>query len=101
MNNVADCRVILDTPASDTKKSPFLDVGEEAKHEKNVELFPVKKALPIKIYELKEMDNKLRLYMKGADGELFKLYVGALRSINEILRLEIEKEQKEAEKCRK
>lgn len=81
--------------------SPFLEVGEGKPQKDNVELFPVKKSLPIKTYELGEMDNKLRLYMKGSDGKLFQLYVGALRSINEILRLEIEKEQREAKNANK
>lgn len=94
MNNVINCSAILDD--AQKKGFPFLNVGEGKPQKGDVELFPIKKVLPIKVYELGEMDNKLRLYMKGADGELFKLYVGALRSINEILRLELELAQEEA-----
>jgi len=88
-------------PTSEVLKnaSPFMDVDTQKKENKSVELFPAvdkQKSMPIKVYELGEMDNKLRCYMKGADGKLFKLYVEALRSINEILRLELEKALKEA-----
>lgn len=95
MNNAVQCGVILDNvskKASD-KNSPFLDVGTPKKEPKGVELFPIAdeklEMFPICIYELREMDNKLRLYAKGKRDKLQKLYLKALQTINELEKLEL------------
>lgn len=75
--------------------SPFLDVDKpkkrKTKKSKEVDLFPAvdKKRMPLIFYELSEMDNKLRKYMKGKSDPLFKYYTQAVIAINEIGRLEM------------
>jgi len=81
--------------------SPFLDVDtpkkRKTKKTKEVDLFPAvdKKRLPLLFYELREMDNKLRRYMKGKSDPLFKHYTRVVIAINEIERLEMLKLLKE------
>lgn len=105
MNNVIPAHVIMDVQAQKAadKNSPFLDVSAPKNEPKGVELFPIvdKKLemFPICIYELREMDNKLRLYAKGKRDKLQKLYLKALQTINELEKLELknfEEEKKNA-----
>lgn len=81
--------------------SPFLEVGEGKPQEENVKLFPVTKPCPTRVWEVKEMINKLSLYQKSATGQLVICYEKALDALCQIDKLELEKEQREAKNANK
>lgn len=74
------------------------------KIKKEISLFPAVdkdlRTLPTVIWELREMDNKLRFYMRGKNDPLFMHYINAVNAINEIEKLEMELIRKEAQKCK-
>lgn len=76
--------------------SAFLDVPRKSRNKNDVELFPITKPRPTRVWEIKEMINKLSLYQKSATGSLIICYKNALDALCEIDKLEFEKEQREA-----
>lgn len=71
--------------------SPFLEVGEGKPQEENVKLFPVTKPCPTRVWEVREMINKLSLYKKKATGVLANYYDKAINALYEIDILEVRK----------
>ncbi len=98
MNNAINCNVILDNAPK--KNSPFLDVDGGNEQKENVDLFPITRPRPTRVWEVKEMINKLSLYQKSATGLLVICYEKALNALCEIDKLEFEKEQNEAKNAR-
>lgn len=106
MNNVIDCGVILDNKTERTGKNTpipevLMNVGEGRPQTDDIDFMPFGKPRPNRVWEIKEMINKLSLYQKGATGPLVICYKTALDALCEIDKLEFEKEQREARQCLK
>lgn len=101
MNNVAPLSDIcpdINANVSIDAKTVY-KIVENSKND--VELFPIAKPRPTRVWEVKEMINKLSLYQKSATGQLVICYEKALDALCQIDKLELEKEQREAKNANK